>query len=925
MVESDLQIFEPLGEVRFASQHQWQALLLTVDPDRTLQIESGTLAISGNPTTWQAELTTGVKTDDWPRVGIDSQIRGNRERIQILRLALEMEDGHINAIGHLGLEAALPFELSIQAQDLNLETLWPEGSPFIQAMQLHVEGSQIQEPTQLRAILTVTEMRGALGGQPMEIQGRATRAPGILDLQDVRVAAGMNHLMVDGQIGDDLNLRWNLVGPDLALLSPELQGRIEASGRLTGSPAQPRLLALAEINELRHQDTTLSRGHLDIDAGLGLDDPFRISLEIDQAAVGATQVERLSIQAEGQASSHRITLRTEALNRLEARLDAHGAYSPETIAWTGTLVDLVVTDADVGRWHLTDPMEVRASTSAANFETVCLAQDPTRVCVSGEWDSTAGAEITGWIESFDLANSSAWWPDAFRIHGMLAGRFSGRMAQDGSVTADVELLPATGRIEYDDLALEEIEIQFQNLRLLARLEDGQFSGTLGVDFPEMGQISARFAAQLDAPDIPIAGEGQVILENLGWLGLFTDAVEDPNGRIEADLRLGGTARNPLPSGHVRLHSAQVGIPELGRVFSTPLITLEMDELGQGTFSGDIRSDETSLKLLGEIHSGEAGLAVTANLFGLDFFAVGREDLRVWVSPNVQLTWSMTEILRVRGSIVIPRLYIDAPELPEGAIDVSADEYLVDENIPEKAVGPGIDLRLRIILGHDVRFDGFGLQARFSGDVDLSQMTGEPLQAFGEIVIAEGEYRAYGQDLRIEKGSLLLQGPPTDPALDIRAERRIRSPEVVVGIHIGGTASALRSTLFSEPPMDDTDALSFLVTGRALGGRSDATTGQMLTRAATSWGLDQAAVITQRLGQELGLTELDLDTDSEEFEGGALVIGQRLSPRLLLRYSIGLFERGQKLMLQYEITDNLRLETSSTGEHQGADLIYRIER
>jgi translocation and assembly module TamB len=926
LITSAGKIEEPLGAASLTSRHEWSALEVELDSGERLSIEPGSLELSGTAQAWQANIQTAIASADWPILEIRGEIHGDPHLVRLDRLALTADQGRIDAWGHLELGGSMPFALSTQASDLNLSPLWPDGSPRIDALALHILGEHPADPGQLQATLEIVDMRGRMAGQPLQITGQvAARGLESIAMEMIQVVVGDNRVVVNGRLGELLQLQWELDGPDLALLAPGLSGQLHAAGELRGSRSEPRLTASARFRNLRRDEIALGSGHIEIDAGLALQDPFQIEIGVDDAAVGDIQIPKLRIQANGKASAHRITVHAQAMDRLTTTLQTEGSYASDRREWSGVFGSIDITDRDFGRWQLAESTRVRASPSAAFLETLCLADGEARICIAGQWDDTRGASMNGTLEAFDLARLEAWWPDSLTISGVLAASFATGQGPDGAITAALDLQPMSGTVDYVGLPTEDISLGYHDLALTLRLNEGNLVGILGVDFNAMGNVDARIEAQLDAPDIPVSGQGHLVLQRLDWLGFLTDAIEDPAGRMEVDLRLAGTLKNPLPSGHLRLHSAQVGIPETGLIFTAPLLALEFDDSARGIFSGSILSGETSLSLGGEIRTDADGPSVTMNLFGLDFHVVAREDVQAWVSPNLQLTWSTSEALRIRGSIVVPRLRINAPEVPEGAITVSADEYFPEEEVQESAAGTGVDLRIRIILGDDVRFDGFGLLARFFGEIDLTQPENAPLQAFGEIVIVEGQYRSYGQDLRIDRGSLVFQGPLTDPGLDIRAERRIRRPEVVVGVQIGGTVSQLRSSLFSEPPMDDTEALSFLLTGRPLGGTSDASTGQLLANAATGWGLDQAAVITQRLGRDLGLTELDLDTDSDEFEGGALIVGQQLSPRLMLRYSLGLFERGQKLTLEYELTESLRLETSSTGTQQGADLIYRIER
>ncbi|QJX03279.1 hypothetical protein HML84_07145 [Alcanivorax sp. IO_7] len=63
----------------------------------------------------------------------------------------------------------------------------------------------------------------------------------------------------------------------------------------------------------------------------------------------------------------------------------------------------------------------------------------------------------------------------------------------------------------------------------------------------------------------------------------------------------------------------------------------------------------------------------------------------------------------------------------------------------------------VSLGDKVHFEGFGLTATLDGDLRVTQQPGQPAQLNGELVIVEGRYRAYGQNLAIENGRLLFQG------------------------------------------------------------------------------------------------------------------------------------------------------------------------
>lgn len=341
-----------------------------------------------------------------------------------------------------------------------------------------------------------------------------------------------------------------------------------------------------------------------------------------------------------------------------------------------------------------------------------------------------------------------------------------------------------------------------------------------------------------------------------------------------------------------------------------------------TLDGRLESGDGAIDLTGRVDLGGDGPRAEMQIRGEDFLAVNRVDAEATITPDLELVFIPEDGIRVRGEVLLPWARLRPPDLPPGAIRVSGDEIILGEEL-EEAQALKTDIRIRIRLGDDVRFDGHGLTARFAGEVDVEEIAGHPTQLFGEIRIPEGRFDAYGQDLRVDRGVLLFQGPAETPELDLRAVRTVREYNVTVGLEIGGTPDNLRSRVFSDPAMDETEAMAFLLTGRPLSGATESD-GNLIASAAAAYGLEQGALITQRIGTELGLDEVAIDTEGG-IEETALTLGLYLSPRLLLRYSVGLFDNTSRVLLSYELSRRLTLETSSGTTEQTVDLIYRIER
>lgn len=227
------------------------------------------------------------------------------------------------------------------------------------------------------------------------------------------------------------------------------------------------------------------------------------------------------------------------------------------------------------------------------------------------------------------------------------------------------------------------------------------------------------------------------------------------------------------------------------------------------------------------------------------------------------------------------------------------------------------------LGSNVRFNGFGLDAKLGGNLQLLSAPARPVALTGELRIEEGRYRAYGQNLEIDRGLLIFQQRIDNPGLDIRAVRRIPSAGVLAGVAITGTLQSPQARLTSEPAMEESEIMAWLLTGRGLSAGSE-TDNAMIAQALAVYGLEKGSGVTEKIGDKVGLDEISVGSDWETTDA-SLMLGKQISDRLYLRYAIGLFDALSTVMLRYTVSRRVHLEAQSGGDQQSIDLIYQIER
>jgi translocation and assembly module TamB len=79
------------------------------------------------------------------------------------------------------------------------------------------------------------------------------------------------------------------------------------------------------------------------------------------------------------------------------------------------------------------------------------------------------------------------------------------------------------------------------------------------------------------------------------------------------------------------------------------------------------------------------------------------------------------------------------------------------------------LNLALDLGKQLRLKGRGIDTSLQGTLKLTNPQGR-LALNGTVRTVRGTYKAYGQNLRIERGEIMFSGPMDDPRLDIYAAR-----------------------------------------------------------------------------------------------------------------------------------------------------------
>ncbi|MBZ2189875.1 translocation/assembly module TamB domain-containing protein [Alcanivorax sp. JB21] len=909
----------------FDLENSWQALTLYSADNQPLSLADGALAIRGTPEAYRLRLDSGTSLPDLPAITLSLLAEGDSQSLAIETARLDIAESHILISGDLAWAPTLSWDLNLAITDFDPGLLIQEMPGQLQ-VDARINGSL--EDQQLTLGLALNELSGTLrqhrvsGGGHLQLARHADDA--LTDSRitsDLRLAAGANRVSLRGTAHQRLDLTLALEGNDLAALWPGLHGTLQLDGRVRGTRSNPMLEAristpLAGFEGWRIEDLLLA-----VDARNGSEEPV-MNLNLSTGALtrdGELLLERVATRGDGSASDHRIDWDITAPQG--STRGAVAGMLKELRAWQGMLRSLEVDSPISGLWQLDRPAALGFSAEAAHIAPACLVAEDSSLCLDGNWRAGGPIDARLDLSNLSLAYLARELPeDAAELEGHINLSASFQQRQ-GRNTGNADLQVSAGRLALSSGRDEPYELVWRGLSAHIDLQDTLLDANLVFDVDDTSGTRANLRAELAGNDTRLNGSLHTHLDDLGWVEALAPSLRNIRGRLRGDLTLSGTVSAPRFGGQLVLDEAAADVPEVGLSLQDIHLMAIARRSGELDLSGQVRSGDGEIRLTGDLDTREPlPWPLRLQIKGENFLAAQRPDARVEINPDLDISVARN-LVTIRGEVTVPRAMFTPQELPQQAISVSRDEVILQDDEEEASLWK-IDTDITVRLGDRVRISGFGLEARFAGAVRIEDKPGRTPRLIGEIRIEDGRYRAYGQNLHVERGTLIFQGPPDNPGLDIVAVRHVTAYNVRAGLAIGGTLQDPRSRIFSEPSMEETEAMSYLLTGRPLDSGSDADAA-VIMQAIILYGIERGDFITNRLGQELGV-EVGLDNEGEADEA-ALMLGKQLSSRLYLRYSIGLFEALNTVMLRYTLSRSLSLETRSNTRENAIDLIFRTER
>jgi hypothetical protein len=397
---------------------------------------------------------------------------------------------------------------------------------------------------------------------------------------------------------------------------------------------------------------------------------------------------------------------------------------------------------------------------------------------------------------------------------------------------------------------------------------------------------------------------------LALLAALRSDIREASGRMDADVRVGGTIAKPTLVGRATITGGLLAVRALpfvirdmeGRFALSPA-RVRIEELKASVGSGTLRA------------TGEA--ALDGGALGAYQVAVTGRGLAVTPVDGLDTVWNADLTLVGRGANGFVR---GKAHLVRGAYarDLSILPLLLNQGPRAEPVewGRSIGLQVEVHLDDNLVVRSPQAHVRAGGMLSLQGTVAQPI-LLGSIETQEGRITFRRHRFVLENVVVRFDDPRRiNPYLDVRATTRIRTYDVTMWL--SGRADDLTIRLSSEPPLPQEDLLALV------------TLGQTREELGSSGGLTFAGEAAQIISKELLGSEssmpLDIielgksDTGQQQFR-----VGKRINDRTLVTYSGSFAEGGQqKLRIEYQIFGPLLIagEQGFSGSF-GGDVVLRL--
>ncbi|MDX1668685.1 MAG: translocation/assembly module TamB domain-containing protein, partial [Limnobacter sp.] len=932
--------------------------------------------------------------------------------VQIDQLDLSDRGATVDVQGLLNLQGPGQSDLALKVQNLDPSRF--HSSPYLQGLlngnatwkgSFGPEGALGQFDPE--GILALDLQNSRLAGTPLNLSAKAKGSLSRVQDFNFNLQTLRNTLQANGAYGlpgdsfavDLQAVNLSALGEALGL---RLAGEATVKGKVTGTGQDVAAQLNLDIRQVvldQWLEVDAVRG--DVSLGRAANARWDGQLEMSGLrAPGQTEqwVKNLVMSLEGTRIDHQLTVRAESDRKPFSRrrsLQGNAVFKgglfdlsgqSVTPRWQGEISALNLEGMwrPVRSFQLRQPASLKVGSESVELsQLVLVGEDQTEIQSQTLMASSKSLVLEGQAPRFALPRLSSVLKTQMTLEtDQLVTALNWRIkSSPKQLDGHFDLKYLSGG--FSILEDAEIEVPVRAMELAVDFSRERMSAELNLDATQVGTIGAQLSVPVQKSpstgqwgpdgDAPIEGYLAAGLTDLSWLGPLIAPSLRTQGDGQISLAIAGTLDKPDLQG--RLFARQFNVTELDQGVRLEdgevVVDFNNDRAKLEQFDFTVyhrQAPARRLEELGPLIQGSGKLTANGqwNLAGIG----GQIDLKLdrvpllqnperWLVASADLSVKQPvqddQPILIRGEVLAHGAYI---ELPESQPQTLGSDVVIRGEGTDPVQGSPVDVLVQAKLGDLFFFNAEGLRARLAGGLRLlvqegvttpDGRSGRRLQATGTIQTAEGTYRAYGQDLTIERGVVNFQGPLNNPGLNIRAVRK--GVAVEAGVEITGSANRPQVTLVSDPPVPDSEKLSWMIIGRG-SNSSDRDTTLLLTAAAAIFGDSSDDSTTEKVAKSLGIDDFALSSGSltaadsravgsqVSISPGAdpsatvlgdedalltqrlITLGKRLSQKLYLSFEQSVTTSANIIKVTYQVNRRLSL-IARGGADNAVDALYQF--
>jgi translocation and assembly module TamB len=395
------------------------------------------------------------------------------------------------------------------------------------------------------------------------------------------------------------------------------------------------------------------------------------------------------------------------------------------------------------------------------------------------------------------------------------------------------------------------------------------------------------------------------------------------GKMEFTVAAGGRVSNPALTGKVQFDNVNVAMDGVPNGLSNMNGTLVFNDDRLQVQSLTAQTGGGVLKIGGSIRYRNgvyADLTATGDVVRVRLYG-----LSATANANLKLQGGMQGAL-LSGTILMTRFGIGQD------VDFAAFGAAGGVSAPPDPTSPANKIRLDVHITSAPQLDFQNSYAKLAGTVDLTiRGTAAVPSVLGRIEINDGSATFAGTKYQLQRGDIYFSNPVRiDPTIDLDVTAQVENYDITVGLH--GTATNLKPTYRSEPPLSEADVFALLALGRTQEEAqlfqerqsqqgSDPTTSALLGGALN-------ATVSNRVEKLFGVGSVKIDPAFVGTLGDSaarITVQQQISRQITATFATNVNTSAQQLIqVQYDLNhDNAIVVTRD--ESGVFSIVYKLRR